>query len=81
MPQKMCCCSAAGAISDSDTTPALGRAFLMREWLELSSEEICKDLGLTATNLYVQLHERQILVMRQATGRWRYYAEARDGEG
>jgi len=31
-----------------------GRLFLMREWLELSSEEICKELGLTPTNLYVQ---------------------------
>lgn len=33
-----------------------GRLFLMREWLELSSEDICKELGLTPTNLYVQLH-------------------------
>ena len=36
--------------------PAQGRIFLMREWLELSSEDICKELGLTPTNLYVQLH-------------------------
>ena len=35
---------------------AQGRLFLMREWLELSSEEICKELDLTPTNLYVQLH-------------------------
>jgi RNA polymerase sigma-70 factor (ECF subfamily) len=35
---------------------AQGRLFLMREWLELSSEEICKELALTPTNLYVQLH-------------------------
>jgi RNA polymerase sigma-70 factor (ECF subfamily) len=41
--------------------PALqGRLFLMREWLELSSEEICKELGLTATNLYVQLHRARL---------------------
>lgn len=32
------------------------RLFLTREWLELSSEEICKELSLTPTNLYVQLH-------------------------
>ena len=37
-----------------------GRLFLMREWLELSSEEICKELGLTATNLYVQLHRARL---------------------
>jgi DNA-directed RNA polymerase specialized sigma24 family protein len=35
---------------------AMGRIFLMREWLELPGEEICKELKLTLTNLYVQLH-------------------------
>lgn len=39
---------------------AMGRVFLMREWLELSSEEICKELGLTSTNLYVQLHRARL---------------------
>jgi RNA polymerase sigma-70 factor (ECF subfamily) len=37
-----------------------GRLFLMREWLELSCEEICKELGLTPTNLYVQLHRARL---------------------
>ena len=37
-----------------------GRLFLMREWLELSSEEICKELTLTPTNLYVQLHRARL---------------------
>jgi RNA polymerase sigma-70 factor (ECF subfamily) len=37
-----------------------GRLFLMREWLELSSEEICKELGITSTNLYVQLHRARL---------------------
>ena len=41
--------------------PAMqGRLFLMREWLELSSEEICKELALTPTNLYVQLHRARL---------------------
>ena len=40
--------------------PAMGRVFLMREWLELSSEEICKELALTPTNLYVQLHRARL---------------------
>ncbi|MBL8370369.1 MAG: sigma-70 family RNA polymerase sigma factor [Burkholderiaceae bacterium] len=40
--------------------PVQARLFLMREWLELSSEEICKELGLTATNLYVQLHRARL---------------------
>lgn len=37
-----------------------GRLFLMREWLELSCEEICKELDLTPTNLYVQLHRARL---------------------
>ena len=40
--------------------PAMGRVFLMREWLELSSEEICKELQLTPTNLYVLLHRARL---------------------
>ena len=40
--------------------PKLGRLFLMREWLELSSEEICKELALTSTNFYVQLHRAKL---------------------
>ena len=40
--------------------PMQARLFLMREWLELSSDDICKELGLTATNLYVQLHRARL---------------------
>ncbi len=38
----------------------LARVFLMREWLELSSEEICAELSLSATNLYVTLHRARL---------------------
>ncbi len=38
----------------------LGRLFLMREWLELSCDEICKELKLTSTNFYVQLHRARL---------------------
>lgn len=45
----------------TEKLPAVqGRLFLMREWLELSSEDICKELGLTPTNLYVQLHRARL---------------------
>ena len=40
--------------------PAMGRVFLMREWLELSSDEICNELGLSSTNLYVTLHRARL---------------------
>jgi RNA polymerase sigma-70 factor (ECF subfamily) len=52
----------------TDKLPAtMGRLFLMREWLELSSDEICKELRLTPTNLYVQLH-RARLRLRECLG-------------
>ena len=44
----------------SQLPPVQGRLFLMREWLELDSEEICKELVLTPTNLYVQLHRARL---------------------
>jgi RNA polymerase sigma-70 factor (ECF subfamily) len=45
----------------TEKLPAVqGRLFLMREWLELSSEEICKELAITPTNLYVQLHRARL---------------------
>lgn len=39
---------------------AMGRVFLMREWLELSCDDICKELKLSPTNLYVQLHRGRL---------------------
>jgi RNA polymerase sigma-70 factor (ECF subfamily) len=37
-----------------------GRVFMMREWLELSTDEICKELAITATNLWVLLHRARL---------------------
>jgi len=50
--------------------PALGRLFLMREWLELSSQEICKELSLTPTNLYVQLHRARLRLQECLNIHW-----------
>ncbi len=50
--------------------PALGRLFLMREWLELSSQEICKELALTPTNLYVQLHRARLRLQECLNVHW-----------
>ena len=40
--------------------PVQARLFMMREWLELSAEETCQEMKLTATNLYVQLHRARL---------------------
>lgn len=50
--------------------PALGRLFLMREWLELSSPEICKELSMTSTNLYVQLHRARLRLQECININW-----------
>ena len=38
----------------------LGRVFMMREWLELETDEICKELAITPTNLWVMLHRARL---------------------
>lgn len=40
--------------------PKIGRIFMMREWLELETEEICQDLGITATNAWVMLYRARM---------------------
>ncbi len=36
------------------------RVFMMREWLELDTPEICKELAITSTNLWVLLHRARL---------------------
>ena len=50
--------------------PALGRLFLMREWLELSCPEVCKELAITPTNLYVQLHRARLRLQECLNIHW-----------
>lgn len=50
--------------------PALGRLFLMREWLELSSQEVCKELSMTPTNLYVQMHRARLRLQECLNLHW-----------
>jgi RNA polymerase sigma-70 factor (ECF subfamily) len=40
--------------------PTQGRVFMMREWLELSADEVCKELEITSTNLWVLLHRARL---------------------
>jgi RNA polymerase sigma-70 factor (TIGR02943 family) len=50
--------------------PAQGRLFLMREWLELSSAEVCKELTMTPTNVYVQLHRARLRLQECLNINW-----------
>jgi RNA polymerase sigma-70 factor (TIGR02943 family) len=47
-----------------------GRIFMMREWLELETPEICKELGITATNCWVLLHRARLRLQMCLQERW-----------
>jgi RNA polymerase sigma-70 factor (TIGR02943 family) len=50
--------------------PTQGRVFMMREWLELSTEEICKELAITSTNLWVLLHRARLRLRECLQSNW-----------
>ena len=50
--------------------PTQGRVFLMREWLDLSTDDICKELQITATNLWVLLHRARLRLQQCLQQRW-----------
>lgn len=55
----------------TERLPAVqGRLFLMREWLKLSTDEICKELALTPTNLYVLLHRARLRLRECLEQNW-----------
>ena len=47
-----------------------GRVFMMREWLELDSDEICKALAISSTNLWVLLHRARLRLRDCLQLRW-----------
>jgi RNA polymerase sigma-70 factor (TIGR02943 family) len=47
-----------------------GRIFMMREWLELETPEICKELGITSTNAWVLLHRARLRLQMCLQQRW-----------
>ncbi len=44
-----------------DRLPAkIGRIFMMREWLELETDDICKELAITTSNCWVMLYRARM---------------------
>ena len=50
--------------------PVQGRVFMMREWLELDSVEICRELKITSSNLWVLLHRARLRLRECLLIRW-----------
>jgi RNA polymerase sigma-70 factor (ECF subfamily) len=54
-----------------------GRVFMMREWLELDTDEICKETGISATNLFVLLHRARLRLRECLQVNWFTRPQAR----
>jgi RNA polymerase sigma-70 factor (ECF subfamily) len=54
----------------SGLSPNLGRIFLMREFLGLETEEICKDLKISSTNCWVMLYRARMGLRACLEKRW-----------
>jgi RNA polymerase sigma-70 factor (ECF subfamily) len=48
----------------------LGRVFMMREWLELETAQICKEAGISTTNCFVMLHRARTRLRECLEQRW-----------
>ncbi len=49
---------------------ALARVFMMREWLEMDTSQICKENGISSTNCFVMLHRARIRLRECLETRW-----------
>jgi RNA polymerase sigma-70 factor (ECF subfamily) len=50
--------------------PRLARIFMMREWLEQETDEICTELGITANNAGVMLFRARVHLRECLQARW-----------
>jgi len=50
--------------------PQQGRVFLMREVVELGTEEICAELGLSVSNVHVSLHRARLSLRACLEAKW-----------
>lgn len=50
--------------------PRLGRLFMMREWLELSTEQICTEMDITANHCGVMLYRARMQLRECLDVRW-----------
>jgi len=51
-------------------TPQQGRAFVLREWMEEETEDVCRELGINANNLGVLLHRARARLRTALAPQW-----------
>lgn len=64
-----------------DRLPApLARAFLLREWLDFETAEVCKELQVTSTNCFVMLYRARVRLRECLDVHWFGAAGAASGK-
>ncbi|MBV8209585.1 MAG: sigma-70 family RNA polymerase sigma factor [Burkholderiaceae bacterium] len=53
-----------------DLPASLARVFMMREWLELDTKHICKEMDISSTNCFVMLHRARMRLRECLEQRW-----------
>jgi RNA polymerase sigma-70 factor (ECF subfamily) len=61
--------------------PNTARIFVMREVMELETDEICTELTITSNNLWVILHRARLLLRQCLEQRWFATAATASGQG
>ena len=46
------------------------RVFMMREWLELDADEVCRELSISTSNLWVIMHRARLRLRDCLQARW-----------
>lgn len=54
----------------NDMPPRQARLFMMKEFIELDTDEICKAVGVTVNNLFVTLHRARLRLRECLETRW-----------
>lgn len=50
--------------------PTMGRVFLMREWMEFTTDEICKEMAVSSANVWVLLHRARLRLRECLQQKW-----------
>ncbi len=50
--------------------PDQGRVFMMREFVEMETAEICSEIGITTTNMHVLMHRARLRLRTCLEGHW-----------
>ena len=54
----------------NEMPPTMGRVFLMREWMEFSTDEICTELAVSSANVWVLLHRARLRLRECLQQKW-----------